>query len=61
MAEPAAVIEGYDDATGVEQNRRAGDHRREALEASDPAVALTHAVLALEARVEELTCYLAAR
>ena len=61
MAEPAAVIEGYDPEPGVEQDERAQEHRRLALETSDPAAALLHAVLALEARVDELTWHLARR
>ena len=62
MTEPAAVREDYDaGATGGEQDQRAVEHRRLALAAEDPMVALLHAVLALEARLEELTCFVAQR
>jgi hypothetical protein len=47
---------------GDQQDRRAFEHRRVALEqlqAGEHAAALTHAVLALEARVEEMTCFIA--
>ncbi len=49
---------------GVEQDKRALQHRRRALHAlsssdCEPHVALTEALLALEARLEELTCYVA--
>jgi hypothetical protein len=64
MADPAADLEAYDAAPGVEQDERAHDHRRRALEAldgGDAQVALVQAVLALEARVDELTYWIAAR
>jgi hypothetical protein len=64
MAEPAAVLEGYDPEPGVEQDERAHCHRRQALEAldgGDGQAALVHAVLALEARVDELTYWIAQR
>lgn len=67
MARSAAVAEAYDEppssAPGVEQDQRAIRHSvaaREALALSEPPhVAITHAILALEARVEELTVYVA--
>ena len=64
MAEPIAVIEGYDPEPGVEQDERAQEHRRlarEALDGGDQEGALVHAVLALEARVDELTYWIAQR
>lgn len=65
MAEPAATTrEDYDPEPGVEQDDRARDHRRRALEAldgGDGQGALVHAVLALEARVDELTWHVAQR
>ena len=48
---------------GVREDERAQEHRQAALAALDenrPAhVALVHALLALESRLEELTCYIA--
>jgi hypothetical protein len=57
---------GHPADPGVEQDQRAARHRDRALEALDgdyvhPHAALVHALLAVEARIEELTCYLTAR
>jgi hypothetical protein len=52
-------------ALGDEQHERASDHRQRALDAlsdGDAAhVALAHALLAVEARIDELTAYIASR
>lgn len=60
---PDELASASEDRPGYEQHVRAIHHRRRAVEAAqdaDPAaVALTHALLALEARVDELTCYIA--
>lgn len=54
-----------DDVTepGVEQNERATAHREAALEivadGGESTVALVHAALAIEARIDELIVYLA--
>lgn len=57
------LVDAGDSHLGVAQDARAVRHRQRALQAlhdDDCAhVALTEALLALEARVEELTCYVA--
>jgi hypothetical protein len=60
-------VEAYDPCRepGAEQDERAARHRELALEAADGldplGVALVHALLAVEARVDELVCYVASR
>jgi len=59
----APLVDADDGQLGVAQDARAVRHRQRALQAlhdDDCAhVALTEALLALEARVEELVCYVA--
>lgn len=67
MTRPAATVGAYDEppssAPGVEQDERAARHRQAALEAVDELdrrdQAIVNALLAIEARVDELTCYVA--
>ncbi len=53
----------HDDEPGVDQHERAIVHREAALDVvadgGETTVAVVHALLAIEARIDELTAYLA--
>jgi hypothetical protein len=58
-------VEAYDPSRepGGEQDERAARHRKAALEAADGldplGTAVVNALLAIESRIEELTCFVA--